>query len=53
VRLVSSLETERHLPKIQRRTARRLFEGMVLEGYRRAYDSAPEARNSLGRYPHF
>ena len=39
----STLETwltiERHLPKAQRRTARRLFEGLQAEGYRGAYDS--------------
>jgi transposase len=33
------LQTERHLPKVQRRTARRLFEGLQAEGYRGAYDS--------------
>lgn len=33
------LQTERHLPKAQRRTARRLFEGLQVEGYRGAYDS--------------
>jgi transposase len=33
------LQTERHLPKPQRRTARRLFEGLQIEGYRGAYDS--------------
>jgi len=38
-RLASWLETERHLPKIQRRTARRLFEGIGLEEYRAAYVS--------------
>ncbi len=32
------LQTERHLPKAQRRTARRLFEGLQAEGYRGAYD---------------
>jgi hypothetical protein len=31
--------TERLLPKAQRRTARRLFEGLQVEGYRGAYDS--------------
>jgi transposase len=31
--------TERTLPKGQRRTARRLFEGLQAEGYRGAYDS--------------
>lgn len=33
------LQTERHLPRAQRRTARRLFEGLQVEGYRGAYDS--------------
>ena len=33
------LRAERHLPKAQRRTARRLFEGLQAEGYRGAYDS--------------
>jgi transposase len=33
------LLTERLLPKAQRRTARRLFEGLQVEGYRGAYDS--------------
>jgi transposase len=33
------LRTERLLPKAQRRTARRLFEGLQVEGYRGAYDS--------------
>jgi transposase len=33
------LRTERLLPKAQRRTARRLFEGLQTEGYRGAYDS--------------
>ena len=33
------LRTERLLPKAQRRTARRLFEGLQAEGYRGAYDS--------------
>ena len=33
------LATERLLPKAQRRTARRLFEGLQAEGYRGAYDS--------------
>ena len=33
------LRTERQLPKPQRRTARRLFEGLQAEGYRGAYDS--------------
>src|ERR1700709_2241586 len=33
------LRTERLLPKAQRRTARRLFEGLQVEGHRGAYDS--------------
>jgi transposase len=33
------LRTERALPKAQRRTAQRLFEGLQAEGYRGAYDS--------------
>src|ERR1700709_1650327 len=33
------LRTERLLPRAQRRTARRLFEGLQAEGYRGAYDS--------------
>jgi transposase len=33
------LRTERLLPQAQRRTARRLFEGLQAEGYRGAYDS--------------
>ena len=33
------LTTEHHLPKAQRRTAQRLFEGLQAEGYRGAYDS--------------
>jgi transposase len=33
------LRIERQLPKPQRRTARRLFEGLQAEGYRGAYDS--------------
>ena len=33
------LQVERQLPKAQRRTARRLFEGLQAEGYRGAYDS--------------
>lgn len=37
--LQSWLDTDRHLPRAQRRTARRLFEGLQLEGYRGAYDS--------------
>ena len=38
-RLENWLQTERRLPKPQRRTARRLFEGLQAEGYRGAYDS--------------
>lgn len=38
-RLEAWLRTERLLPKRQRRTARRLFEGLQAEGYRGAYDS--------------
>ena len=38
-RLEAWLRTERLLPKAQRRTARRLFEGLQSEGYRGAYDS--------------
>ena len=38
-RLKQWLETESHLPKKQRRTAQRLFEGLQAEGYRGAYDS--------------
>ena len=37
--LESWLTTERQLPKAQRRTAQRLFEGLQAEGYRGAYDS--------------
>ncbi|SFQ14847.1 Integrase core domain-containing protein, partial [Pseudomonas borbori] len=33
------LTTERYLPKAQRRTARRLYEGLQVKGYRGAYDS--------------
>ena len=33
------LSTEQHLPKAQRRSAQRLFEGLQVEGYRGAYDS--------------
>ncbi len=33
------LRVERLLPRAQRRTARRLFEGLQAEGYRGAYDS--------------
>lgn len=33
------LEAERHLPKAQRRTAQRLYEGLQVEGYTGAYDS--------------
>lgn len=38
-RLENWLQTERLLPKAQRRTARRLFEGLQAEGYLGAYDS--------------
>ena len=38
-RLKQWLETESRLPKKQRRTAQRLFEGLQTEGYRGAYDS--------------
>ncbi len=37
--LESWLKTEQHLPRSQRRTAQRLFEGLQIEGYRGAYDS--------------
>lgn len=37
--LESWLQTEQSLPKSQRRTAQRLFEGLQAEGYRGAYDS--------------
>lgn len=37
--LESWLEVERHLPRSLRRTARRLFEGLQIEGYKGAYDS--------------
>ncbi|WP_263556985.1 hypothetical protein [Paucibacter sp. B2R-40] len=33
------LQTERHLPKTQRRTAKRLFDGLQSEGYRGTNDS--------------
>lgn len=39
VALEGWLQTERFLPKPQRRTARRLYEGLQVEGYRGAYDS--------------
>jgi len=38
-RLENWLRTERLMPKAQRRTARRLFEGLQAEGYLGAYDS--------------
>jgi len=38
-RLKQWLEIESHLPKKQRRSAQRLFEGLQAEGYRGAYDS--------------
>lgn len=37
--LESWLKAEQSLPKSQRRTAQRLFEGLQIEGYRGAYDS--------------
>ncbi|KMJ52776.1 hypothetical protein ACG97_11960 [Vogesella sp. EB] len=37
--LTEWLERDRALPKVQRRTARRLFECLQAEGYRGAYDS--------------
>lgn len=37
--LIQWLETEAKLPKKQRRTAQRLFEGLLEEGYPGAYDS--------------
>jgi transposase len=37
--LESWLTTDLHLPKSQRRTAQRLFEGLQIEGYTGAYDS--------------
>jgi transposase len=39
VTLQAWLTTEQHLPRAQRRTAQRLFEGLQVEGYRGAYDS--------------
>lgn len=39
VTLQAWLNTEQHLPRAQRRTAQRLFEGLQIEGYRGAYDS--------------
>ena len=41
-RLKNWLQTERLLPKAQRRTARRLFEGLQAEGYRGAYPAIRE-----------
>ena len=38
-RLKQWLEVESRLPKKQRRTAQRLFEGLQADGYRGAYDS--------------
>lgn len=38
-RLESWLNKEKYFPKAQRRTARRLFEGLQVEGYQGAYDS--------------
>ena len=37
--LATWLRGDRLLPKAQRRTARRLFEGLQVEGYLGAYDS--------------
>jgi transposase len=37
--LIEWLEVDAKLPKHQRRTAQRLFEGLVNEGYQGAYDS--------------
>ncbi len=37
--LIEWLETDTKLPKNQRRTAQRLFEGLVDTGYQGAYDS--------------
>jgi len=37
--LIDWLEADAKLPKNQRRTAQRLFEGLVAEGYQGAYDS--------------
>jgi transposase len=37
--LIEWLEVDARLPKNQRRTAQRLFEGLVNEGYQGAYDS--------------
>lgn len=37
-RLEQWLEVEAHLPRRQRRTAQRLFEGLQVEGYRGSYD---------------
>jgi len=39
VTLQARLTTEQHLPRAQRRTAQRLFEGLQVEGYRGAYGS--------------
>ncbi len=38
-RLIDWLEADAKLPKNQRRTAQRLFEGLINEGYQGAYDS--------------
>ena len=37
--LTSWLEIDSKLPKTQRRSAQRMFEGLQVEGYRGAYDS--------------
>ena len=46
-RLENWLQTERLLPKAQRRTARRLFEGLQAEGYRGAYLPFPASGGAL------
>jgi hypothetical protein len=48
--LEALLRTERLLPKAQRRTAHRLFEGLQTEGYRGAYDKCSASCN-VGRQP--
>ena len=56
------LETDAHLPRKQKRTARRLFEGLQKAGYQGAYDSvqrwvrawkatAHPPRSAQGLYP--
>ena len=47
--LVNWLEIDCQLPKNQRRTAQRLFEGLVGEGYTGAYESVFNAMLSNGR----